>query len=183
MTTATGGTAAVRPPLPPHTVMTYRLTTQDAVAWERRDPVARKRNRVAIGGAIFGGMGLLSVTARHLPVWLSNLHSNALAVLILCMPLGLVLFMQRRDLMQRAQARVPAPVDVTLEIWDRRLSEHRADRGEALVLGAQAVREVIETDAHIFLTARNGTVIVPAAAFADARTKDDFAGHWEKVAG
>lgn len=183
MTTATGGMAAVRPPLPPHTVMTYRLTPQDALAWERRDPVARKRNRVAIGGALFGGAGLLSVTARHLPAWLSNLHSNALAVLILCLPLGLVLLMQRRDLVQRARQRVPAPVDVRLEVWDRRISEHRADRGDALVLGAQAMREVIETDGHIFLTARNGTVIVPAGAFGDARAKDEFAGHWEKVAG
>ena len=188
MTTATsaavsGGDAGVRAPLPPKAVMTYRLTPADALAWERRDPQIRKRNRVAIGSALFAGLGLLSVTVRHLPAWLSSLHSNALAVLILCLPLGLVLAFQRVELHKRARLRVAEPVDVRLDVWDRRLAEHRADRGEPLVLGVQALRSVIETDAHVFLYARGGTVIVPATAFADARAKDDFAGHWEQVAG
>lgn len=188
MTTATsaavsGGDAGVRAPLPPKAVMTYRLTPADALAWERRDPQIRKRNRVAIGSALFAGLGLLSVTVRHLPAWLSSLHSNALAVLILCLPLGLVLAFQRVELHKRARLRVAEPVDVRLDVWDRRLAEHRADRGEPLVLGVQALRGVIETDAHVFLYARGGTVIVPATAFADARAKDDFAGHWEQVAG
>lgn len=180
---AAEGTGAARAPLPPHTTMSYRLTSADALAWERRDPVARKKNRVALGGAVFAGIGLLSVTARHLPVWLSSLHSNALAVLILCLPLGLVLLVQRIDLRQRARRRVPMPTDVKLELWDRRLSECRDDRPEALVLGAQTLRAVIGTQEHVFLHARSGTVIVPASAFADAGAKDAFVDHWEQVTG
>ena len=77
----------------------------------------------------------------------------------------------------------PAPVKVTLEIWPRRLSEQRADKREPLVLGAESLREVIETDTHIFLTARSGTIIVPATAFSSAKAKDAFAGYWEDFAG
>lgn len=167
----------------PHKVLRYRLSPADALAWERRDPVARKRDRVAIGGGLFAGIGLLSVTSRHLPAWLSSLHSNALALVILCLPLGLVLLFQRFDLGKRALRRVGGDTDVTLELWDRRISERRADGAAPLVLGAQSVRGVIETAGHVFVTSRSGTVIVPATAFADSAAKAEFAAHWARLSG
>ena len=186
MTSGLGAAKGAGPsaaPLPPSLVLTYLLTTADALAWERRDPAIRRRDRVAMGGAVFGGIGLLSATVRHLPAWLSSLHSNALAVLILCLPLGLVLFLQRIDLRKRALRRIASPVGVTLEVWDRRISEQREDASDPLVLGAGSLREVIDTGDHVFLTVRGRTVIVPARAFADAKTRDEFAAHWEAAAG
>lgn len=173
--------SAAKAPLPPKAVLSYQLTTADALEWERRDPAIRRRNRAGLAGALLAGLGLLSLVTRHLPAWLSALHSNAIALAILCLPLGVVLVLQRIDLAQRARRRVPAPVDVRLSVWDRRLVEERADRDAPLVVGAQAVRAMIDTADHIFLHAKAGTVIVPGRAFPTPRARDDFAGHWEAL--
>lgn len=164
----------------PESVLSYRLTPEDARAWERRDPAQRKRNRAALGVSGMVGISLLVTVTRHLPDWLSQLHSNAIAVAILLLPGLGVLLSQRRDLNRRVRDRVPEAVDVTLEVWPRRLAEIRADGRAPLVLGAESLREVIETDSHIFLHARAGTIILPASAFADAKAKDAFAGYWEE---
>lgn len=174
--------APVREALPPESVLTYELTPADARAWEIRDPAARKRNRAGLGVSVMVGISLLVTVTRHLPDWLSQLHSNAIALVILLLPVGGVLLAQRRDLARRTADRVATPVKVTLELWARRLSEERADRRDPLVLGAESLRDVIETDTHVFLTARSGTIIVPASAFPSAKAKDDFAGYWEDFA-
>lgn len=176
-----GLAGAVRAPLPPHTVLSYRLTGEDALAWERRDPVERKRKRALYAAALLAGLMLLSVTSQHLPSWLSDLHSNALAFVILLLPLGLAALIQARELRRRAREAVPEAIDVQLEVWDRRLRETREDRKQALVVGTEELRDVVETVGHVFLYARTGTVIVPASAFADAAAKEDFAGHWRAV--
>lgn len=175
--------AHVREAVPPESVLTYELGPADARAWEKRDPAVRKRNRAGLGVSLMVGISLLVTVTQHLPDWLSQLHSNAIAVAILLLPFGGVLLSQRRDLARRSAERLPAPVKVTLEIWPRRLSEQRADKREPLVLGAESLREVIETDRHIFLTARSGTIIVPATAFPSAKAKDTFAGYWEDFVG
>lgn len=167
----------------PQAVLTYQLTPADALAWERRDPAARKRNRGGLGISLMVGISLLVTVTRHLPDWLSRLHSNAIAVVILLAPFGAMLLAQRRDLRRRGAERVAAPVDVTLEIWPRRLLETRADSRKPQALGAEALRDVIETADHIFLHSRSATIIIPARAFADAKAKDDFAGYWEEFAG
>lgn len=178
-----GQPATARAPLPPNAVLRYRLSPADALAWERRNPVEKKRKRGVMAGAVFAGILLLSVTSRHLPAWLSNLHSNALAVAILFLPLALALAIQSAETRRRARRAVADEVEATLEVWDRRLVETRADRTEPVVLGAQALRDVIETPDHIFLQSRGATIILPARAFADAKAKDAFAGHWEAMVG
>lgn len=176
-----GVAGAVRSPLPPHTVLTYRLAVEDALAWERRDPVERKRKRALYAAALLAGLMLLSVTSQHLPSWLSDLHSNALAVVILLLPLGVAALIQSRELRRRAGQAVPEAVDVRLEVWDRRLREVREGRKQALVIGTEELRDLVETDGHVFLYARTGTIIVPAAAFGDAAAKADFAETWRAV--
>lgn len=178
-----GGQDAVRAPLPPHTVLTYRLTPADAMAWERANPSQRKERRLGLGRGVLGGIGLLTLSSRVLPSSIPALHSGAVAGFLLALPMGLVMLLQGRSRRHHVRELLPDPVEVRLEVWDRRLSEHRSDRNTPLVLGPQAVRSVIETDGHVFVYASSGTIIVPASAFADAKAKDDFAGHWESVAG
>lgn len=173
----------VTAPLPPHTVLTYVLTTADARAWEAQDPARRRSKRAARAGALLAGLMLLSVTASHLPDWLSRLHSNALAFVILCIPLSVLLAVQHLDTGKRAAERIAAPVEARLEVWDRRLAETRADRNEPLILGAQSLRGVIETGTHLFLYTKTDAIILPTAAFPDAKARDAFAGHWEKMVG
>ncbi len=177
------GAEPMRQPQPPQSVFHYRLTAADARAWERRDPAVRKRNRVALGLALLAGISLLATVTGHLPDWLSRLHSNALALSILLLPMGAVFLAQRRDLARRSLSRVPAPVEVRLEVWARRLAETRADRPEPLVLGAESLRDVVETEGHVFLTARSGTIILPAAAFPLPEAKRRFAAYWKDFAG
>ncbi len=172
---------ALRKPLPPHSVLTYTLTWQDALDWERRDPVERKRRRALMAASFLGGIMLLSVTARHLPDWLSKLHSTALAFVILFLPLAAAIVVKRSETLSRARLAVPGDVGVRLELWDRRLVETRDDRATPLVIGAEGLRDVVETPERVFLYSRSGTIIVPATAFADAKAKDAFAGHWESL--
>ena len=166
----------------PDTVLTYRLTPADARAWERLNPAARKRNRAGLGISLMVGISLLVTVTRHLPDWLSRLHSNAIALVILLAPFGAMMLAHRRDLARRSAERVASDVEVTLEVWPRRLVETRADGRKPLALGAEALRDVIETEGHVFLHARSGTIIVPARAFADGKAKDAFAGYWEGFA-
>lgn len=173
----------MRAPLPPQTVLTYRLTPDDAMAWERVNPAQRKERRMGLGRGVLGGIGLLTLSSRIVPPSIPALHSGAVAGFLLALPMGLVLLLQGRSRRHHVREMLPEPVEVRLEVWDRRLSEHRSDRNTPLVLGPQAVRSVIETDGHVFVHASSGTIIVPATAFADAKAKDDFAGHWESVAG
>ncbi|AWB49486.1 hypothetical protein HYN69_14140 [Gemmobacter aquarius] len=176
-----GVAGAVRAPLPPHTVLDYRLEEKDALAWERRDPVERKRKRALYAASLLAGLMLLSVTSQHLPSWLTDLHSNVLAVAILLLPLGVAALIQARDLSRRAREAVPEAVNVRLEVWDRRLKETRDGRKQALVVGTEELRDVVETGEHVFLYARVGTIIVPASAFGDAAAKESFAEHWRAV--
>lgn len=179
--TVAGAADPVRAPLPPHTVLGYRLRMADALAWERRDPAEKKRRRALVAASLLGGVMLLGFTSQHLPDWLSQLHSTALAFVILLLPLGLAALVQRRDLYRRARAAVAGEVGVRLEIWDRRLAETRDDRDRPLVIGAEALRDVVETGGHVFLHARAGTIIVPVSAFADAGAMRDFARDWRAV--
>ncbi len=177
------GPEVQRRAMPPETVLHYQLDARDALAWERLNPQGRKLRRMGIGRGLVGGMGLLTLSSRVLPASVPALHSSAVAGALFALPLGLLMLMQRLALRRHVREAMPEPVGVRLELWKRRIAEHRSDRAAPLVLGAASVREVIETDRHVFVHASSGTIIVPATAFADAAAKRAFAAYWDKVSG
>lgn len=161
----------------------YRLDLSDALEWERVSPAYRRRDRLALAGAVFAGLALLRFGNSHLDI-LPRLHSLSVAAVILLLPLLAVRLLQLRDRRARAGARLGAEgVDVVLEVGRDRLVERRADRATAVVMGARSLREVTEGAAHVFLATREDVIILPARALGGAEAKREFAAAWRAKVG
>ena len=158
-------------------VLHYVLTAEDALAWERISPRFRRRDRVALGAAVFSGIGLIKVIGGHFAD-IRPLHSIPAAFALIAIPVIAVLWMQRRDRLKRMAERVPAPVGVTLEHDPQRVVERREDRREATGFGRAGLDEIHETPTHIFLSTGRDVVILPARAFADEDARRAFVAHW-----
>ncbi len=167
-------------------VLEYRLDLADALAWERRAPGPRKRDRMALAVGLFAGLGLLQMLSGRLET-VPGLHSVPVAVGLLVLPVLLVAMVRWRDRRRRAEARIgeaEAGIGVRLEIWPDRLIEQRADRPAPLVVGARSLRHLRETGAHVFLAfGAEEVVIVPARAFATPEDKAEFAARWRAHGG
>lgn len=162
----------------PDRVIHYTQDYGDALVWERASPIHRKRDKVALFAALFAGLGLLQMLGGVMtdqPV----LHSAPVAVLLMVLPFALVVFLQRRDLRQRAQRRAERRTGARLEIWGDRLVEYRDDRKEPLAFGALSLREVRETAGHVFLSTGPDVMIIPTRAFLDPAAKSAFAAEWQ----
>jgi hypothetical protein len=162
----------------PDRVIHYTQDYDDALVWERASPPHRKRDRVALFAAFFAGLGLLQMLGGVMPD-LAPLHSLPAAALLMVLPFALVLFLQRRDLRQRAQRRAERPTGARLEIWGDRLVEYRDDRKEPLAFGALSLREVRETEGHVFLSTGPDVMIIPTRAFINPAAKSAFAAEWQ----
>lgn len=158
-------------------VLHYVLTPEDAVEWERISPRIRRRNRVALGAALFAGIGLVKVIGSNLPD-LRLLHSIPMAFAVIALPMLAVFWMQRRDARRQAGLRVPEPVGVVLDHSPQRIVERREGRATPLAFGAAALREVLEGPRHIFLSNGSDVVIIPFRAFAGEAERSDFLRHW-----
>lgn len=170
--------AAGRTGARPDRVIHYTQDYDDALVWERASPVHRKRDKVALGAAFFAGLGLIQMLGGVMTD-VAALHSIPMAVLLMALPFGLVILLQRRDLHARAQRRADQRVGARLEIWGDRLVEHRDDRKEPLAFGALSLREVRETDGHVFLSTGRDVMIVPTRAFLNPAAKSAFAAEWK----
>lgn len=170
--------AADRTGAKPDRVIHYTQDYDDALVWERASPVHRKRDKVALFAAFFAGLGLIKMLSGVMPD-LAALHSVPMAALLMVLPFGLVILLQRRDLHLRAQRRADRRTGARLEIWGDRLVEYRDDRKEPLAFGALSLREVRETEGHVFLSTGRDVMIVPARAFPDLAAKSAFAAEWQ----
>lgn len=162
-------------------ILTYDLTPADALAWVRRSPEVRRSDRIAIGGGVIAGLALLQFAAGHLSDALPQLHSTAVALILLALPPLAVALFRRQAHRALAADIVDQPTMAQLHLSSQRLSLHRADRAAPLVLGAKSLRAVFRTRAHVFLSGAKVVVIVPAAAFADPGAMNDFARHWQAL--
>lgn len=145
--------------------------------WERRSPRMKRRDRVALGAAVFSGIGLIKVIGGHFSE-LKPLHTIPMAFALMALPLVAVVWMQRRDHRKRVAERVPAPVGVRLEHSADRVVERREDRKQPLAFGNAGLHEIVETEAHVFLSTGQDVVIVPHRAFADDGARERFVAHW-----
>lgn len=159
-------------------VLHYVLTPDDAMAWEVRSPRVRRRDRVALGAAVFAGIGLIKVIGSNLPD-LRLLHSLPMAFVLIALPVLGVKLLQRRDHRRRAVERVPAPVAVQLEFSEERIVERREDRRDAVAFGAAGLREVVAAPGHVCLGNGKDVVIVPNGAFATEAARAAFLRHWQ----
>lgn len=166
----------------PDLVLDYVLEPADALAWERRDPRYRRRNRAAYSAAGLSGMYLLN-TASHLLLDLHILHSLPMAFVVLAAPAALVRVLLRHDLTKRARTRLAGAVQVRLEVTGDRLAEWRAGQAKPVALGARALRVVMATGGHVFLSTGGEVVIVPRRAFASDTEMARFAQDWENRLG
>lgn len=162
----------------PDRVIHYTQDYDDALVWERASPEHRKRDKVALFAAFFAGLGLLQMLSGVMTD-LAILHSAPMAAVLMALPFGLVVFLQRRDLRGRAQRRADRRTGARLEIWGDRLVEHRDDRKEPLAFGALSLREVRETEGHVFLSTGKDVMIIPTRAFLNPAAKSAFAAEWQ----
>lgn len=160
-------------------VLHYVLTPEDALAWERRSPRHRRRDRVALGAAVFSGIGLIKVIGGHFPD-LKLLHSLPMAAALIAIPVLIVLWLQKRDQRKRAAERVPAPVGVTLEHSPQRVVERREDRKDVSGFGRSGLHEIHETATHVFLSTGRDVVILPARGFATPAAREAFVTYWRE---
>ena len=158
-------------------VLHYVLTPEDVLAWERRSPKLRRRDRVALVAAAFAGIGLVKVIGGHMPD-LHLLHSLPMAFVVIALPILAVMMMQRRDLRRRVADRVSAPVGVQLEVAPDRIVERREDRRAVVAFGVAGLREVVVGTEHVFLSTGADVVIVPFRAFATPDARAAFVAHW-----
>lgn len=158
-------------------VLNYVLTSEDAMAWEVRSPRIRRRDRVALGAAVFAGIGLIKVIGSNLPD-LRLLHSLPMAFVLIALPVLGVKMLQRRDHRRRAAERVPAPVGVHLEYSAERIVERQENRRDVVAFGAAGLREVVEAPGHICLGNGSDVVIVPNGAFPTEAARAAFLRHW-----
>lgn len=162
----------------PDRIIHYTQDYSDALVWERESPTHRKRDKVALFAAFFAGLGLLKMLSGVMTD-LAPLHSVPVAAVLMALPFALVILLQRRDLHQRAQRRADQRTGARLEIWGDRLVEYRDDRKEPLAFGALALREVRETEGHVFLSTGREVMIVPTRAFVNPAAKAAFAAEWQ----
>lgn len=162
----------------PDRIIHYTQDYNDALVWERASPAHRKRDRVALFAAFFAGLGLMQMLSGVMTD-LALLHSVPMAAVLMALPFALVILLQRRDLHQRAQRRADQRTGARLEIWGDRLVEYRDDRKEPLAFGALSLREVRETEGHVFLSTGRDVMIVPTRAFLNAAAKSAFAAEWK----
>lgn len=161
-------------------VLHYILTPEDAMAWEVRSPWIRRRDRVALGAAVFAGIGLVKVIGSNLPD-LSLLHSLPMAFVIIALPVLAVRLVQTHDRKRRVAERVPSPVGVLLDYAPRRIVERREGRSEVVAFGAAALRDVLVGPGHVFLSNGTDVVIVPDRAFASVSAREAFVRHWRAL--
>lgn len=157
--------------------MQFTLGPADALAWEKASPRLRRRDRVAVGAALFAGMGLVKVIGAQFE-GLHWLHSLPMALALIVLPAVAVLLSQRYGRILRARERLPDPVAVTVEVGPDRISERMEGRKAPVAIGAKSLRAVVETRGHVFLWNGTDVVILPAQAFPDAGAKADFAREW-----
>lgn len=158
--------ASVDGPAETDVVLDYVLGPRDALAWERVDPAARRRDRLALMAALLAGFGLLSVLHGVAEGW-RGLHSVPGAMVVLLVPVVAVRALSWREARRRALARLAAEVAVRLEIGAGRIVERRADRAAVLTLGLRALRLLRETGEHLFLSDGREVVILPLRALGD----------------
>lgn len=158
--------------------MQFTLGPGDALAWEKASPRLRRRDRVAVGAALFAGIGLVKVIGAQFE-GLHWLHSLPMALALIAMPASAVMLSQRYARMLRAREQLPEPVAVTVEVGPDRVSERMEGRKAPVAIGAKSLRAVVETRGHVFLWNGTDVVILPAAAFADAAAKSAFAAAWK----
>lgn len=166
----------------PDLVLDYVLEPADALAWERRDPRYRRRNRASYAAAVLAGMYLLNALSHRLQD-LHLLHSLPMAFVVLAAPAVLVWLLLRHDLTKRARTRLAGAVQVRLEVTGDRLAEWRAGQAKPVALGARALRVVMATGGHVFLSTGGEVVIVPRRAFASDTEMARFAQDWENRLG
>ncbi|MEY4695959.1 MAG: hypothetical protein RIT14_387 [Pseudomonadota bacterium] len=165
----------------PQSILSFELTPADALAWVRRSPSVRRSDRIAIGGGLIAGLALLNFASGHLANALPQLHSTAVALILVALPALIVALVRRHSHRAQAAEIVARPTAAEVHLWTKRLALHRADQAAPLVLGAKSLRAVVQTRAHVFLAGAKGVVIVPATAFADATAMADFARHWQAL--
>lgn len=156
----------------------YRLTPADALAWERRPGAVFRSYGRAIFTALLIGVGLVRALAGRLAVVQGGPARSTLAVGLLITPVMVMSFATRRKQALRAAEEVGAPVDVTLEIWQRGLIERRPDRSIPVMIAGDRIREVVITPDHVFVDLGKDVVIIPSAAFADDAERTAFANRW-----
>ncbi len=150
------------------------------MAWEVRSPWIRQRDRVALGAAVFAGIGLVKVIGSNLPD-LALLHSIPMAFVIIALPILAVKLMQTHDRRRRVTQRVPSPVGVVLDYSPGRIVERREGQREVVAFGRAGLRNVIDGQGHVFLSNGTDVVIVPDRAFSSAAARADFSRHWRAL--
>ena len=152
----------------PLAVYRYRLTTVDALAYERlpgewtgRQKIAALAPLIAIGA--FSG---LTEDWTRLWWWLS-----VGGLVLLWVILGLSVYNWR--IHRRAKARAAQEGQTEIEEWD----DHLVLRSRAGVqhLPYELIGKVIATDAHVFILYHGGPAIVPLRAFEDLQAMRVFA--------
>lgn len=158
----------------------YWLTADDALAWRQL------RNDWSTGEKAFG-FALAVLLGALLTVLPENLIGapydlRFVAALAIVFTLGYGLFRLLIALNDRRLARrdVPTPRRVRLEDWIDRLDECW-DGGRRSV-SLPRMGPVIETSGHVFVQGPGATIVIPAAAFANAAEKRAFVVNLEKLA-
>lgn len=159
-------------------VLHYRLTPVDALAWEYR-PMDLTGWRKLGFFAPWAVLGMGWAVAEPLPGLVARSAVAGGAAIATWLAVRLIVTRAQR---RRVQASVPAPVDMTCQVWGDHLDARPVTGNAAPILIApETIRQVLLTPDRLFLDAAHALLILPRAAFADANDMAAFAARWDAL--
>jgi hypothetical protein len=163
----------------PVAVMRYRLTRADALAWFALSREMTWPGRLAfilwfaLAGAVLAVLPPAVVGAT------GSLRSWAVLAVVVLVQYALMVGVMTLRRHWRARRMLAQHVDVVLEVWGDHLGATRA--GVVLNVAPELIRQVVVTDAHVFLDILNDVLIVPLHAFADLAEMQAFGAEWDRL--
>lgn len=163
----------------PRRVLTYTLTTADALVYETqpRELIGWRKWALLLWLAAAGGAVAFLPTEWVGPEWGWRFWLAAFVLVGLAYAIATAVMTLARH--RRARRRVPAPMVVTLQQWGDHLAVTTAER--QLFIAYETIADVAIGTAHVFITAPPEALIVPLSAFADRDEMVAFGEHVDRL--
>lgn len=163
----------------PIATLRYSLGADDLAAHLARTKRGRRQARGTLASAAFAGLMALNFLTGKLPVPDNGLGTALEIAAILGAPVALAIWKLRHDRRSEAREELPAPVDVTLQVFSDHAVEQRSDRATPLTHRARTSHRIHANRHHVAIESDRAVLVIPARAFSDRKAMTVLADHWQ----